>query len=66
MCSSAAFCVNAFQMVGNSPSIVPLNLRGHAGGLCCGLGEADSLCNPCQQRMQKHLPAVAEVQVLGM
>lgn len=31
-----------------------------------GFGEADSICNPCQQRMQKDLPAVAEVQGLGM
>lgn len=34
----------------------------HAGGS----GEADSLCNPCQQRMQKHLPAAAEVPGLGV
>lgn len=66
MCSAAAFPVNVFQTVGNSLSIVPLiggdTRRAHA----VGFGEAGNLCSPGQQRMQKHLPAVAEVQVVGI
>lgn len=58
--------MNVFQAVGDSPSIVPLIWEDTGGAHAVDFGEADSLCDLCQYRMQKRLPALAEVLLLGM